>query len=210
MSNLGIRNNLHGGAVESNVSSSTGPAGSRGFARVLDGAKRRLCASRGFTLVETLATLAIVALITMAMSTGVAFATKQFTESVTVSEGKVLQSTLKASISNELAMVTSIEPSVGSQSGDSFEVSGFYPRTQGDVGAVMYGVNDGKITLAGNFIISKAAYTHGLQAEVTGVKYFKETGPTPAHFEVQLKIFRENGDELISDTFDVAPYNTVT
>lgn len=56
----------------------------------------------GYTLVEALATMVIVLLITMGVATGIGFAQRQFGASMTTSESKVLYSTLENAIRNEI------------------------------------------------------------------------------------------------------------
>ena len=190
--------------------------------------RNKLRACGGFTLVEMLSTLAIVVLITMLVAVGVSLATRTYSQSIELSEAKVLHSTLSEVISNELAQTGTIEAAGASADGKGYKLGKFFSRNYGvkddlcafqvldpETGKVMASGGKGQLALGSgtvqNRLLSSAAYTNGTTATI-GVNYYeaKETPAVPAHFEVTLNVYSKDGNELVSNTFDVVPYNHVT
>ena len=187
---------------------------------------RKLAGRRGFTLAEALVTVLIVLLVTAGLSVGVAFAARQYTASMNVSEAKMLESTLATVISNELEQTTSIV--LGSRSGEeSYEVEKFYSPTYAEEtdyvslktidGAAVNGKSYGELAFgigdnpdAWNKLISSKSYTRDLGA-YADIVYTPTVLPgKPAHFTVMISIASKSGSELVTDTFDVIPLNKVT
>ena len=215
---------------------------------------RKLMSNRGETIVESLVSMLIITLVfaflaNAAMTTGVAFASRQYVASAAMSEAKVLESTLKSVISNELQMTKTVR--TDESGADPTKLVSFFSRNYGEEGGLcsfgtvkivkpgeQSGGTEGKtgtvalpegtpgeialgfdaysyttesletIEVPGrwNKIISSAAYTHGNKATVE-VHYHEDL--EPPHFSVNLKIFNDDGVEVIDSTFDVIPLNRV-
>jgi len=185
--------------------------------------RNKLRSNRGFTLVEMISTLAIVVLITMLVAVGVSLATRTYASSVELSEAKVLHSTLSDVISNELAQTSTIKPNPQAAGSDGgYTLGKFFSRNYGvedDLCSFRVISADGKdfgeLALGSdtkqNRLLSSGAYTNGTGAKVSAVYYGDGVKDgEPAHFEVTLGVYSKDGNELVTNTFDVVPYNTVT
>lgn len=183
--------------------------------------RNKLRSNRGFTLVEMISTLAIVVLITMLVAVGVSLATRTYSQSVELSEAKVLHSTLSSVISNELAQTSTIKPDPKTPVDGGYKLGKFFSRNYGvedDLCSFRVISSDGKdygeIALGSsttqNRLLSSGAYTNGTGAKVSAV-YYEDGAKSgePAHFEVTLDVYNKDGDKLVSSTFDVVPYNSV-
>ena len=93
--------------------------------------RNKLRSNRGFTLVEMISTLAIVVLITMLVAVGVSLATRTYSQSVELSEAKVLHSTLSSVISNELAQTSTIKPDPKTPVDGGYRLGKFFSRNYG-------------------------------------------------------------------------------
>lgn len=183
--------------------------------------RNKLRSNRGFTLVEMISTLAIVVLITMLVAVGVSLATRTYSQSVELSEAKVLHSTLSSVISNELAQTSTIKPDPKTPVDGGYRLGKFFSRNYGvedDLCSFRVISSDGKdygeIALGSsttqNRLLSSGAYTNGTGAKVSAVYYGAGAkSGEPAHFEVTLVVYSKDGEELVSNTFDVVPYNSV-
>ena len=183
--------------------------------------RNKLRSNRGFTLVEMISTLAIVVLITMLVAVGVSLATRTYSQSVELSEAKVLHSTLSSVISNELAQTSTIKPDPKTPVDGGYKLGKFFSRNYGvedDLCSFRVISSDGKdygeIALGSsttqNRLLSSGAYTNGTGAKVSAVYYGAGAkSGEPAHFEVTLVVYSKDGEELVSNTFDVVPYNSV-
>lgn len=188
----------------------------------------RVRASRsGFSLTEALVTLAIVGLVTSAMATGIAFAVKQYDESMATSESRVLQSTLKNAIQNELA-ITNMVVLDGNEADASRQVVAFFsPNYAVKEGYSEFKLVNSRTDSSGNpygelalgtgsdktkwkKLISSSSYHKNLGAQVQ-VVYHKadEATGVPAHFTVAMKILGGPDRVMVDDTFDVVPLNEV-
>ena len=188
--------------------------------------RSKLKGCRGFTLVEMIATLAIVVLVTMVVGTGMAFAATEFARSMELSEAKVLQSTLSNAIGNELTATQEIHSAtktvtetVGGKDHTVYELGSYFSKSFGD-NCELKAMKDGAPASYGQIyqvnsedgdkrpLLSSSTYTRGLQASVS-VKYadgLKE--PVHGRFSVTLGIYNDKGDLIIEDTvFDFVPYS---
>ncbi|MBQ7161888.1 MAG: hypothetical protein IJR90_09295 [Clostridia bacterium] len=179
------------------------------FRRLKEKARDR----RGFTLGETMAATVILLLLSGAMATGVALATSQFGKSMVRSESKVLYSTLQNVVKNELANTKTVV--LGSSNADgSYQVTQFFSQNYAAHDSLSHfvilpeGSEYGELALGSdtetNKLLSSSAYTYGLGASVE-VGYFRTAG----YFRVNLTIWSQDGDRLISEPFDVIPLNNV-
>lgn len=177
----------------------------------------------GFTLVEALVTLMIVALVAAAVSTGIAFAVRQYSESMETSQAIVLMSTLKDTISNELAITENVE--LGAEGDDgSREVESFFSayygtrdgfsefkllNESGGFGELALGASDDASTW--KKLVSSRSYPKGLGANVQ-VRYYEAEGEgssVPARFVVKLELGNAEKGAMYQEEFDVVPYNKV-
>ena len=193
-------------------------------------------ARSGFTLVEMLVTLAVVSMITVLLATGVSFAMNQYANTKSLSEAKILHSTLKSIISNELATTEEITLGAASEQGgrvlDSFHSKHYSAESADEQGAgankagsqfKIIGADSssgdssayGEVALgAGDDqskwvpLLSSAAYPYGLGAKVRAV-YYDKTASRPSFFRVYLTIANAAGDPVVDESFDVSPYNGI-
>ncbi|NCB62074.1 MAG: type II secretion system protein [Clostridia bacterium] len=119
--------------------------------------KRKLCSSCGFTMLESLAALAIVAIMLTAVVAGTAASVAVYKQSTALSESKVLSSTLFESLSDELRFATDITV-VGD--GDN-HLSTFTSASYGF--NTSFSNEAGRIKISGGDLISDLTYT-GLDA----------------------------------------------
>lgn len=121
--------------------------------------RKKLRSRRGLTLAETLAALAVFAILSVALVQGTTAAWKIYQKAVVASESRTLQSTLSQAISNELRYAENIEVKSGTVYFDS--------ATYGQNVSIQF--LDNKI-LIGNEedkfdLVPKKAYTSGLKAK---------------------------------------------
>ena len=187
---------------------------------------RPLHSQRGYSLTEAIVTLMLVVLVTAAMSTGVAFAARQYSNSVQISQAKVLESTLKNVIENELQITRNdieLGATVPGSLGTEYTLERFY--------SVNYGLNDslsrfetlggesyGEIVLASNEsklkILPSSTYPRDLGASVDVSCHFSPMSGSPEkyqldYFHVTLTVATREGTELIKDGFDVVPFTKI-
>ena len=198
----------------------------------------KLRSQQAFTLTEALVTVIIAAIVIGAATTGIAFATKQYSASMEISQAKVLQSTLKTIIENELSNTTNVECGEkldGAGAGGPYAVNTFMGLNYGEHGSFgMLAAYDSSTNqqvsrgeIAYKFVdstsgdvtwkqlIGKRSYPEGLTASVD-VKYYRgldDSGnadpSSPQRFRVTLVIYDSSGKALLTDEFDVVPYNHV-
>lgn len=180
---------------------------------------------RGYTLTEALVTMLLVAVVTAAMSTGIAFAARQMTSSLELSEGVVLQSTLKNVVANELAVTSDATVANAPGSDGLYALTNFFSVNYGDVEAAsQFVVIDqsgnqkassagfGQLAIASGSkvkkLISQASYTNGLQAQLS-VAFCpaSSSASSSAYFKAKLTIVNAQGKTVTEDTFDVNSYN---
>ena len=178
---------------------------------------------KGFSMAETMVALIIVSLLSMGIATGVAFGARQYKKSVTLSESKILCSTLSSVIRNELVNATKVYPGTPTAfDSKNYTISGsngkrcFVMQT-GEDESVTY--SDGSSTFGliyvadqGSFdnpleLIPAAAYSsYRLKANVS-VAYHEKTTTVDEHFAVTVKIKDDAGDEQAEAQFIVIPLN---
>ncbi|MBQ9003878.1 MAG: prepilin-type N-terminal cleavage/methylation domain-containing protein [Eggerthellaceae bacterium] len=209
---------------------------------ILKRLQAKLRSQGGFTLTEALVTLIIAGIVIAAASTGLAFATRQYSGSMEVSQAKVLQSTLKTVIENELSNTENVELGekvANAGAGGPYTVSTFMGLNYGETGS--YGmlsaydssipshldqeVSNGEIAykfvdpttnaVTWKPLLGKKAYPEGLTASVD-VKYFSGLNAlgdpdesSPQRFRVILTIYDSSDKALLTDEFDVVPYNHI-
>lgn len=115
---------------------------------------KKLRSRRGLTLTETLAALAVFAILSVALVSGTTAAWKVYQKAVVASETRTLQSTLIQSLGDELRYASNIQIVDGTV---SFESETFGP-------AVSVTSTDGRIQIGKHDLLPKKAYTKGLSA----------------------------------------------
>lgn len=169
---------------------------------------RKLKEQGGFSLVESLAVIIVVLLLSTCIASGTRLATESFARSVSASEAEVLGSTLKTVISEELRTTETIEVKNGKVTGifsknyglgESGEMSAFGAVDSFDSPAAM-----GEITLGGKKILSSAAYTYGYQASVA-ITYKEPSADSYACYNAKLTMWDRNGRKVKTYDFDVMP-----
>lgn len=189
----------------------------------------------GFTLTEVLATIIVVSLVSGGLATAVTVGSRQFTQSMALSESKILYSTLEQEMKNDLAY-TKTFLSYDSGVGHEYNVTGYaseshssekplFLRALDESGSSVVAPatdEDGKgqqdVTGAGqlalcssdnievrNRLINPAAYNYGLKAKVISFKYYEDK----KLFTVNLVIVNSQGDYLAGSTFSVKALNDV-
>ena len=165
----------------------------------------------------------LVVLVAAATSTGIAFATRQYTESMETSQSVVLMSTLKSSISNELAITRYAELGEGADDG-SREVVRFFSTNYGtksgysefkllneNGGFGELALGSGDVSSTWKKLVSSKSYPEGIGARVE-VRYHDSSGAdpiVPARFEVKLAVGNAGQGTLLEEDFEVVPYNVV-
>ena len=119
--------------------------------------KRKLSSQGGYTILESLAALAIVAILMTAVGAGVSASVTVYRQSTALSEATVLSSTLSETIADELRFAADVTVVGG---GDN-HVSTFTSARYG-LDAVISN-EDGRIRISGYDLISGHSYT-GLDA----------------------------------------------
>lgn len=189
--------------------------------------RNKLQSCKGFTLVEMVATLAIVVLVTMVVGTGMAFAATEFARSMELSEAKVLQSTLCNAIGNELTATQEIHSAsktvTGTVEGKDhtvYELGTYFSKSFGG-NCELKAIKDGAPASYGQIyqvnsenesdkqlLLSSSTYTRDLQASVSIEYADGPNEPENGRFSVTIGIYSERGDLLIEDTvFDFIPYS---
>ena len=170
---------------------------------------RKLKEQGGFSLVESLAVIIVVLLLSTCIASGTRLATESFARSVSASEAEVLGSTLKTVISEELRTTETIEVKNGKVTGifsknyglgESGEMSAF-----GAVDSFDSPDTKGEITLGGKKLLSSAAYTYGYQASVDYITYKEPSADSYACYYAKLTMYDRNGRKVKTYNFDVMP-----
>lgn len=148
--------------------------------------KKKLSSKGGFTMAELLVSMAIMALVGLAVAVGISTAGRAYTEITMSSEASVLCATLSVEIADELRFARDIDT-----------VSGVVTYTSPRFGTdVSVNSADGRISIGTNPILSEGAYTN-LNAEA-GVTY-------NGNFMVTIEITNAGGKVLESSSFSVSP-----
>ena len=164
---------------------------------------KKLRKKTGFSLGETMVALLIISLITMSIATAVAFGARQYGNSVSRSEARILCSSLSSIIQDELRNTTQVMidgddlyyRTTNYESGD--DLSRFDQDEDGHI-VVMTGTE--KFLLLG-----EAAYSgeDDLTAELESISF------DDGVFNVSLVVHTSNGGGEIRSDFTVIPLNTV-
>lgn len=185
--------------------------------------RKKLSGCRGFSLGELLAATLILLLASQVLAQGITFAVRMYNESLTVSHGKQLCSTLTNMIETELRYTTSAQvdrsgalmnyfsPTYG-QTKSSFSVidnnGNQAASTEG--GEIAIQITNQQDKVVWQKLISSASYSsYHLKARVGSVSYNGGSGGTGS-FHVILMIEDKNGKNLVTNEFDVIPVNKLT
>lgn len=141
--------------------------------------RKKLRSRRGLTLAETLTTLAVFAILSVALVQGTTAAWKVYQKAVVASEARILQSTLTQALSDELRYAQNIKEEISPITFDS-KTYGQNVSVQSADGRVRIGDESTSYDLLPN-----KAYTGGLKAEAElSYVVVNDTGI----FTVKLKI----------------------
>ena len=177
---------------------------------------RRLRKKNGYSIAESLLALLIVVLLSTGIAAGIAFATRQYNASLSMSESKVLCSSLTNILRSELSTtrkitvnavgkVVSIQPSPNYRTAGVAETEA---EKQSTLRALRNGVESsyGELMLGEQPLLPTAAYSSYELNASADVRYDDD----PGIFEVTLTIYSSDGSkELVSNTFEVIPLNEV-
>ena len=179
------------------------------------GAAGRLGKKNGYSIAEALLATLIVAMLSAGIAAGTAFAAKQYNYSVSVSESKVLCSTLSNILRSELSATDVIAVNgagqvVGILSSPSYRTDGF-AGTETEKLSVLHAAVDGVESNYGVLMLDEqpllpaAAYTSYKLRAKADVTYDADENL----FRVTLWIRTADGAERTSSSFDVMPLNDV-
>ena len=180
--------------------------------------RKKLSGQTGFSLGELLAATLILLLASQVLAQGITFAVRMYNESLTISHGKQLCSTLTNVVETELRYTTSIKidssntlqnyfsPTYG-QTKSSFSVidseGNLTNNTSG--GELAIQITDQNDKPIWQKLISSASYSsYDLKAQIGSVIY------SDNKFHVILMIMNKNGKNLVTNEFDVIPVNKLT
>ncbi len=119
--------------------------------------KHKLRSKKGFTMLESLAAVAIVALIMVAVGAGTTSSLSVYKQSTAISEASILSSSLFQAIADELRFAKDIT----TVSATDNNLSTFTSKNYGE--KVSFSNTGGRVTIGGTDIVGEKAYT-GLQA----------------------------------------------
>lgn len=172
--------------------------------------------NKGFSLIELLAAILILSLVTGGLVTGVVLSSNQYKESIRQSEASQLYNTISSLLTNELRFTNKISYKEGTNEVEaiksiSYQInesnlckilvlyeSGF---PAGDnYGRIAFGDNNNK-----NYLLGNAAYTNDLGAKIHSITYDN----TQKLFTVDLDIGYKD-KSIIRNTFNVRALNWVT
>lgn len=168
---------------------------------------------RGYSLMETMTAVLILLLVTGGLATGMRLASRQYQRSLLSSQCRVLSSTLKSVLEDELANTDRVELRSGRVyfSSKSYapagELCALAPVDdqghEATYGELALGTGSGT-GFSGKKLVSSACYTGGMKVggEIT---YNSLDGI----FTVTLTVVDGDGNELLADTLDVRPLNSL-
>ena len=173
--------------------------------------------NKGFSLIELLAAIVILSLVTGGLVTGVILSSNQYKESIRQSEASQLYNTICSLLTNELRFTNKISykegttneveaiKSVSYQIDESNLCKIFVLYESGydagdDYGRIALGDNDKK-----NYLLGNAAYTNDLGAKIHSITY----DDTNKLFTVDLDIGYKD-KSIIRNKFNVRALNWVT
>lgn len=170
--------------------------------------------SKGFSLIELLAAILILSLVSGGLVTGIILSNNQYKDSIRQSEASELYNTISSLLTNELKYTNQVELKAGTNKVEAFKSisyqiddsnlckiyvlyeSGF--PADGNYGRIAFGDIDNK-----NYLLGNAAYTNDLGAKVN------------IYYDDIKKIFTVNLDigyddkSIIQHPFDVRCLNNV-
>ena len=173
--------------------------------------------NKGFSLIELLAAILILSLVTGGLVTGVVLSSNQYKESIRQSEASQLYNTISSLLTNELRFTNKISYKEGTTNEveaiksisyqiDESNLCKFYVLFEsgfpaGDsYGRIALGDDDKK-----NYLLGNAAYTNDLGAKIHSITYDR----TQELFTVVLDIGYKD-KSIIRNTFNVRALNWVT
>ena len=164
-------------------------------------AKRKIRSSRGFTLVEMLCTVVVLVLISALMAIGVRTAVQSFRKSVMSSESRVLCTTLRTIVSDELRYSSNIE-----QSNDKWT---YFSQSYGGQGSSFSTDENGQVVVVNRNneiknVLSAKSYSYGMRANVNITDYDADT----RIFSATVTVTDQNGKTLAETDFQVERLNT--
>lgn len=170
--------------------------------------------SKGMSLTETLCAVALVALVSLLLTTGVSLAYKQYKSSIRLSESQELYVTLESLLTNELRYTNSVTLK------NNNEVDTFYSVTYAlrNADTRLYVLDEnGNVTLgygqlaigdeeseSYNRLLGNASYTNNLGAKA---KIYYDS--TKSLFTVELDVGIIDENSLISKSFNVRAMNNI-
>lgn len=158
--------------------------------------------SRGFTLIETMTTCVILALISAIMVTGTQIGLKVLSNSAGESEGKVLCSTISSMIKDELRYAGSF--TVDSDGNLVSYFSQNFGSSEDSEESDIAIDGDGHVTVVGEQLRSKWSYVSGLKADNVIVVYKNGI------FGVTVTVEDGSGKVVAKQKFDVKPVNNIS
>lgn len=172
--------------------------------------------NKGFSLIELLAAIVVLSLVTGGLVTGVILSSNQYKESIRQSEASQLYNTISSLLTNELRFTNKISYKEGTNEVEaiksvSYQIdesnlckifvlyeSGF--DVGGNYGRIAFGDDDKK-----NYLLGNAAYTNDLGAKIHSITY----DDTNKLFTVDLDIGYKD-KSIIRNNFNVRALNWVT
>lgn len=172
--------------------------------------------NKGFSLIELLAAIVVLSLVTGGLVTGVILSSNQYKESIRQSEASQLYNTISSLLTNELRFTNKISYKEGTNEVEaiksvSYQIdesnlckifvlyeSGF--DAGGNYGRIAFGDDDKK-----NYLLGNAAYTNDLGAKIHSITY----DDTNKLFTVDLDIGYKD-KSIIRNNFNVRALNWVT
>lgn len=139
-------------------------------------------------MVEMLCAVVVLLLASLAMVTEISFAGKSYKESMDVSQGQTLCSTLTTAISEELRGAVQISASPVKFTSQNYGVDCAFASDE-----------DGQITLGGTKLLSPAAYPGGLTAGISSIDY------SEGLFSVSVEVRAASGTIVATNSFSVKP-----
>lgn len=172
--------------------------------------------SKGFSLIELLAAILILSLVSAGLVTGIILSNNQYKDSIRQSEASELYNTISSLLTNELKYTNQVELKAGTNKVEAFKSisyqidesnlckiyvlyeSGF--DAGGNYGRIAFGDDDKK-----NYLLGNAAYTNDLGAKIHSITY----DDTNKLFTVDLDIGYKD-KSIIRNNFNVRALNWVT
>ena len=172
--------------------------------------------NKGFSLIELLAAIVILSLVTGGLVTGVILSSNQYKESIRQSEASELYNTISSLLTNELRFTNKISYKEGTTNEveaiksvsyqiDESNLCKIYVLYESgydagdDYGRIALGDNDKK-----NYLLGNAAYTNDLGAKIHSITYDEIS----KLFTVDLDIGYKD-KSIIRNKFNVRALNTV-